>query len=247
MRVIDETKPAGSFDAVASCAACQAFELNLCHAMMQAAKENAPASLHSSEHMIPARRTIWREREPIEIVPVICQGWAVTAVALPDGRRQILSFLLPGDLVSAALLFAPASPCSVEAVTDIRYRAFQRSDVKAALSQRPDLIEMLSRISSEETTRANQLAVDLGRCSATERIARLIINLSDQLVQRGLMRNQTMDFPLRQHHIADATGLTVVHVGNVLSQFRHAGLVDINERTLTISDPTKLRRIADML
>jgi CRP/FNR family transcriptional regulator len=247
MRMIDRTELPGSFDAFASCAACQALDFNLCHAMMHAAKETAPASLQASEHMISARRSIWREREPIEIVPVICQGWAATAVALPDGRRQILSFLLPGDLVSAALIFAPASSCSVEAITDIRYRAFQRSDIKAVLSQNPDLIEMLSRISSEETTRANQLAVDLGRCTATERIARLILNLSDRLAQRGLVRNQTMDFPLRQHHIADATGLTVVHVGNVLSQFRQAGLVDINERTLTISDLTKLRRIADML
>jgi CRP-like cAMP-binding protein len=55
-----------------------------------------------------------------------------------------------------------------------------------------------------------------------------------------------MDFPLRQHHIADATGLTVVHTGKVLGEFRRAGLVKINGRALTLPDPEGLRRAGDM-
>jgi CRP-like cAMP-binding protein len=55
-----------------------------------------------------------------------------------------------------------------------------------------------------------------------------------------------MDFPLRQHHIADATGLTVVHTGKVLGEFRRAGLVKIDGRTLTLPDPEGLRRAGDM-
>ena len=59
-----------------------------------------------------------------------------------------------------------------------------------------------------------------------------------------MMPDKTMDFPLRQHHIADAVGLTVVHVGNVLAEFRRAGLLEINERSLTLADQPGLSRIA---
>ena len=61
-----------------------------------------------------------------------------------------------------------------------------------------------------------------------------------------MMPEQTFDFPLRQHHIADATGLTVVHAGKVLLEFRRAGLIEIGGRTLTLLDAAGLRRIADM-
>ena len=91
---------------------------------------------------------------------------------------------------------------------------------------------------------ADQLAVDLGRRTADERIARLILNLMDRLAKRGMAQDQTMDFPLRQHHVADATGLTPVHVSKVLSGFRRSGVIDYGNRSLTILDVASLQRIA---
>ncbi len=61
-----------------------------------------------------------------------------------------------------------------------------------------------------------------------------------------MAEGQTIDFPLRQHHIADATGLTAVHVSKVLSEFRRNGLVEINDRSLTVLDPASMHRIAAM-
>jgi CRP-like cAMP-binding protein len=167
-------------------------------------------------------------------------------VTLPDGRRQILSFLLPGDIVSTVLLFEPVSQCSVEAITEVHYRIFNRNELKDLLLKHPYLSDKLFRLWIDEKARANQLAVDLARSTADERIARLILNLFDRLARRGMARDQTMDFPLRQHHIADATGLTVVHVNRVLSEFRRASLIETNERSLTILDPIGLRRAANM-
>lgn len=231
---------------VTSCAGCLAYELNFCRTIVKVAKESSPAVLQPSERTIPARRLICRERELLEVVPIICQGWAASAMTLPDGRRQILSFLLPGDIVSTALIFEPVSQCSAEAITEVHYRTFKSIEIKAALLKHPALFDRLSRVCIDERARADQLAVDLGRRAADERISRLILNLLDRLAQRGLARDHVMDFPLRQHHIADATGLTVVHVSKVLSEFRRAGLVEINDRSLTISDLTGLRRIANM-
>jgi CRP/FNR family transcriptional regulator len=229
------------------CVACPAFEFNVCRGVGEVAKESSPAALlQPSEHTIPPRRLIYRERDLLEVIPIICQGWAASTVTLSDGRRQILSFLLPGDVVSAVLIFEPVIQCSVEAITEVHYRTFKRTEFKASLLKHPVLLDFLSRIWIDEKARSDQLAIDLGRRAADERIARLILNLLDRLARRGLARDQMMDFPLRQHHIADATGLTVVHVSKVLSEFRRAGLVEINERSLTISDLTGLRYIANM-
>ena len=96
----------------------------------------------------------------------------------------------------------------------------------------------------EERLRTEQLVLSLGRRTATERIAQLIVNLTDRLAKRGLVQKHRTAFPLRQHHIADATGLTPVHVSNVVSKMRRDGLIDISDRHLTVLDPVKLRRAA---
>lgn len=235
-----------------SCGGCPAFNDNLCRVLSKAIVGGPLAANVTQNHFVEdvednvahARRTIWREGESIARVPVICQGWAATAVAMSDGRRQILSFLLPGDLVSAVLIFQSVSQCSVETITDVRYRGFPRDELQTAVRRQPELFALVSRMWGDEIARADRLAIDLGRRGAAERIASLILALSERLAQRGMMQGQTMDFPLRQHHIADAVGLTVVHVGNVLAEFRRAGLLKITDRSLTLSDPAGLHRIA---
>jgi CRP-like cAMP-binding protein len=234
------------------CSDCSAQEFNICHALRQAHELDpagataAPDAIAFRSYHVAARRLIWRERDTVPTVPVICQGWAATVLTLSDSRRQILSFLLPGDLVSAILVFDPVCTYSVETITEVRYNGFDRAAIQTALARNPGLLDTLSQIRNDEAASADRLSVDLGQRGAAERIARLILNLSERLAQRGLVRDGTMDFPLRQHHIADATGLTVVHTGKVLSEFRRAGLVQLNGRTLTLPDPDGLSRAADM-
>jgi CRP/FNR family transcriptional regulator, anaerobic regulatory protein len=92
-------------------------------------------------HTFPARRAISHPAEWSESVPVISRGWAMSSLALPDGRRQILSFLLPGDLACTASLFEPVSGRLVEAVTEVTCHSFKRQELKSFLFAYPDLIE----------------------------------------------------------------------------------------------------------
>ena len=233
------------------CESCPAYELNLCQAACEAAwafPGAKPLPIFQADHTVLARRTICREQDLHDAVPIICSGWAASIVMLSDGSRQILSFLLPGDIVSTALLFEPRPHCLVEAITDVRYRTFKRTELKQILFTHADLLEKLSKAWIEEKTRADQLIVDLGRRTADERIARLILNLIERLGKRNMVHGDPseVEFPLRQHHIADATGLTPVHVSKVLSEFRRNGLITISERSLTILDLAGFRRVANM-
>jgi CRP/FNR family transcriptional regulator len=232
-----------------SCLACPAHELNLCAAAKTKGgpdsdrRSDAP-QLASTVYTIPARRSICHPKEWSEFVPIVCDGWAASSIALPDGRRQILSFLLPGDIVSMASLLEPTHGRSVQAITQVTYRNFRRSEIKFNLLTFSDLLERVARICNEERAQADQLALDLGRRTAYERIARLISGLVDKLAKRGMTNGRTMEFPLRQRHIADATGLSLVHVGKVLGKFQEAGLIEINGRSLTIVNEMELRGVA---
>jgi CRP/FNR family transcriptional regulator len=242
--------PSAPFQARTLCAACPSYDLSLCQAVSKSA-ESGPlraeyAQLQQTHHSVPARRIICYERDLNDVVPIIGEGWAASVVMLANGSRQILSFLLPGDITSTALLFGPRSHCLVEAITEVSYCTFKRTALTALLFGDPDLFDVLSRTWIEEKSRADQLTVDLGRRTADERIARLILNLMDRLTRRGMAKGQTMEFPLRQHHIADATGLTPVHVSKVLSEFRRRGLIEISDRSLTMIDPDGFRRVADL-
>jgi CRP/FNR family transcriptional regulator, anaerobic regulatory protein len=236
-----------------TCAACELNALGWCRVALGARHDHAPveaAQIDQSSRTVPARRIIFWEQELHDAVPVICSGWAASAVTLPNGGRQILSFLLPGDLVSTALLFESRSHGVVEAITEVRVRSFKRSELKPALLKRADLFEKFGKAWVEEKRQAEQLIADLGQRAADERIAHLIMNLANRLASRGMLTTiaptsaMEMDFPLRQRHIADATGVTPVDVSKVLSEFRRNELIKVGDRTLTILDPVGLRRAA---
>ena len=86
------------------------------------------------------------------------------------------------------------------------------------------------------------------RNESSSRLSRKIGWSTTTAVKRGMVHGEPaeLDFPLRQRHIADATGLTPVHVSKVLSEFRRSGLIRLSERSLTILDLTGFRRIANM-
>lgn len=203
------------------------------------------ASFRQIHEATRARRTVYRAGEETEDVHVICEGWAVRSVPLTGGRRQILSFLLPGDLVSATSLFKGRQMFSVQALTDTRYCRFSRAELQKELTAQSPVFDELARICVAEKDQADQALASLGQRSAAARIARLIILLMERLSERGMTRDHAFDFPLRQQHIADAVGLTTVHVSRVINLFRKAELIDIAQRQIRIVKLRELQLIAD--
>jgi CRP/FNR family transcriptional regulator, anaerobic regulatory protein len=231
------------------CRRCPVFLLNVCRVGVETfAAKNAAAlpSVEQTGWSVASRSLICRHQESREFVPVFCSGWAGWYVDIPGGGRQIISFILPGELVSAAVVFEPIEYCRVEAITDCQYRTFRRAELIQILFSRPANIEEIMRAWLDEKIRSDQLIVDLGRRTAEERIAHLIMQLAERIESRGMIKsfNERIPFPLRHHHIADATGLTPVHVSKVLSELRKRDILVIRNRFLSILDPVALFRLA---
>lgn len=190
-----------------------------------------------------ARQNIYRAGEPNDGVLAICDGWAVRFVQLPNGKRQILSVLLPGDLASPAAIVERRFAFSIQAVTDVRYCCFPVAAVDARIRHDPALFDLWLRLIAAEHRAADRRLVDLGQRTALERIAGLVVHIMARFEQRCELLDDEFPFPLSQQQIADCTGLTPVHACRVLSALRKSGICDVGRGTVKILDRTALRRI----
>jgi CRP/FNR family transcriptional regulator len=202
------------------------------------------ARLRTGTRQLRARRTLYREGEPIRDVYTLFDGWAIRFKILPDGRRQILTVLLPGDAISLPSLWTDRLDFSVQALTAVSLCVFDRVAMIEFLRSRPDLEWRIGRLLAREVGLLEQRLTDLGRCTAHERIARLIIRLYLRLAERNATDGLSFEFPLRQQHIGDALGLTAVHVSRVLRELRAARLIERNGPKLTILDYDGLKAVA---
>jgi CRP-like cAMP-binding protein len=191
-----------------------------------------------------ARRNIYRAGEPSEGVLVVYEGWAVRFVQLPNGKRQILSVVLPGDLVSPTSIVERQLNFSVQAVTDVRYSYFPFADVRARIRDNPALFDAWLRLTAAEQRDADKRLVDLGQRAAQERIAALLVHIMSRFDERGGLQDDEFPFPMSQQQIADFTGLTPVHTCRVLSWLRKNGICDVGHGSVKVADRNELQRLA---
>ncbi len=195
------------------------------------------------QRTIPARRPLFLSDEALPGIPMICAGWAAVIGGNNNHRRQILDFLLPDDPVSSSLVFVDRFNFMVEAVTEVTYCCFNRQEFRQAMDRKPNLLDTVLDNWQEETLQLKGLAVSLGINSAEERIAQLMVMLCERLNRRGRVHGGRFDFPLRQQHIAEYSGLTAVHVSKVIGRLRQQELIDMQNRSLVIRDIRALRRL----
>lgn len=228
------------------CVTCPNRDSGLCGTLLEAQARNAGSNQTSRSPQLqvarPGERITARDDATPQIF-VLCAGWAYRFIELGDGRRQILGFLLPGDLFSVISIFDPQSQFSVTALTDVQVSRFERprEAVRAAMSDR--FLRSMESAYKSEHDGAIELMMVLGKFSAEERIAYLLHHLAQRLKARSVIRDQNYPFPLRLRHIADTLGLTPVHVSRVLGHFRHRRLCVLSNGVLNVLDPKELERL----
>jgi CRP-like cAMP-binding protein len=174
---------------------------------------------------------------------VLCRGWGYRFLVPSNGRRQILGFLLPGDLFSAASMFEGRFGFSVDALTEVDITGFRRTEVRKQLAANPGLWTRWAESVERQAGVADELLVALGRRTAEERIAYLILHLTRRMRVLAMAGDDRYRFPLKQTHIADALGLTSECVCRALSGFRKRGILAISGGYLEILDAAELERM----
>jgi CRP-like cAMP-binding protein len=165
------------------CESCIMRGLGLCDVLASLGWERSSLGEQGkiTQHKRPfaARRSIFHQNESLDGVPIVCEGWAASVLKLSNGRRLILSFLLPGEIVACGPL--PRLHSGIDAVTRGCCRLFDRAQLKAAVSVSPAIFDTILSACNDANNRADQLIVDLGRRTAVERVARLLLDIWDRM------------------------------------------------------------------
>jgi CRP-like cAMP-binding protein len=192
----------------------------------------------------PAGTEIIRAGEDSPELYTLYSGWAFRFKTLPDGRRQILNFLLPGDLIGLQAAMFDAAQHGIEALTDVELCLLPRHKIWHLFGQMPELAFDVAWLGAREESRVDENLLSAGRRSAAERIAALILILYRRADALALTEDRTFAFPLSQQHIADALGLSLVHTNKTLARLRRMGMYTQANGSLTLTNPRILERVA---
>jgi CRP-like cAMP-binding protein len=176
---------------------------------------------------------------------VVEDGWACLYRVLNDGRRQILNFILPGDLVGTIASSTLLADHSVSTLTACSVRAFRTAKFADIARRLPGLQEVFDWAVRRELAIVQERIVDIGRRTARERMAHLLLELMYRLRAVGLCEEQAFDLPLTQEMLGDALGLSIVHVNRTLRRLNREELICYRPGHLDIIDCERLARVAE--
>jgi len=226
------------------CPACGARRSGLCEGCCPETLQTI-ARFKSGDRKIKSGKDIFRPGEPCEAIYNLVSGWVFLYNILQDGRRQILHFALPGAVLGFHPTQGSLATYGAEALTDAVVCAIPHKDLGNLIKEYPEIGMRLAWLSSRDSVLAYDKMTSIGRHSAQERVAHLILELFVRFrMQWPGHQIEEMYLPLTQEHIGDATGLTGVHVNRVLSSLRKRDIVDFHYKKLRILNPDKLADIA---
>lgn len=196
------------------------------------------------ELTLGAGQTLLYEGEASPHLYTLLSGWMYRHKSLPDGRRQILNYLLPGDFVGMQAAVLKEMEHTVEALTAVRLCVFPREKLWSLYSTQPGLGFDLTWLVSREVKMLDDHLLSIGRRSALERMAYLMLHLYRRARDLGLLDGAGFELPLNQRHVADTLGLSIVHTNKTLRKLYVRGVISWKQRTLVVLQEGELAKIA---
>ncbi len=172
-------------------------------------------------------------------------GWAIRSRSLASGERQILSVLLPGDLIGLETVFRGGQSDSVEALTDVTFCVFDSRRLDELLNVKTLARRLLSLLALDQQQLSERLTI-IGACDAPRNLAQFICDLYDRLYGRRMVQGSRFKFPLSMRQLADALGLTTVHLHRTLRTVREQGILLFEGGSIEIRDLERLRALAPL-
>jgi CRP-like cAMP-binding protein len=182
------------------------------------------------------------QKEPS--VFILAKGWACSYKLRPDGERQIVDFQIPGDFLGLRSALLRTTDHSVEAITHIEASEVLASDIFDAFGRAPRLATAVLWAASRDEAVVVEHLVNIGRRTAEERTAHFLLELGARMELVGMGDRTGFDCPLTQYHLADALGLSAVHVNRVLRILRDDGLLTFQKGRVSFDEFTRLQALA---
>lgn len=175
----------------------------------------------------------------------VLSGWAFRFKVLADGRRQILNYLLPGDLIGLQGSVMGELDHSIEALSPMVLCVFQRDRLSELFKGHPGLGFDVTWLAAREERMLDEHILSLGRRTAVERAAYLLAFLHSRAEGVGLTADMALHVPLTQQHVADTLGLSIVHTNKTLRKLADRNLIRWLDRSCEILDAPGLRDLAE--
>ena len=176
---------------------------------------------------------------------ILADGWVCSYKLLPTGTRQIVDFQIPGDFLGLRSILFRTSDHNAEAMTRVEVSEVSSNDLIEAFANTPRLATAVLWAASRDEAMVVEHLVDLGRRSALERTAHFLLELGARLKLVGLGTKDGFACPLNQYMLADALGLSAVHINRVLRQLREAGLLTFRSGQVTFHNFERLVDLAN--
>jgi len=210
----------------------------------------APAELEFLRDLHLAKRRFGRHREIIvsgrhyDYVYILCSGVVSRYKVLPDGKRQILNLGLPGDLIGFPSCLFEIAINSVTSLTEVELSRVSFDNLFSLFARFPRLGAALFWSSACEAAIYGEHLVNLGRRSAYERLAHLLLELLVRLRSVGLVDGLCYTLPVTQGLMADVLGLSEPHVNRMIRSLREEGLATLEDQRVVIHDLAAMSSLA---
>lgn len=214
------------------------------HVALSVEERESLSVFSANRRHYPPKTDVVKQGERFDRVAVLHSGWAIRAKVLPDGRRAILNFMLPGDICCLYCPLTEVPNYAVTTVTDAQFSAIGFDQIMQAVRQHPRMVAAIGWLAAQEEAVTLERASCLSQRTAFERMAHLLLELHHRLLPIGLVQEQSFHMPLTHELMADSLGISHVHVSRTLRKLRGERLVDLEGTTVRLLDMEGLERVA---
>jgi CRP-like cAMP-binding protein len=201
--------------------------------------------LHGRRKSFPAGLDMIHEGQVKRSAYILASGWVCSYKLLRDGTRQIVDFQIPGDFLGLRSILFRTADHNIEPVTRIEASEVQGTDLLDAFNTAPRLAAAVLWAASRDEAMVVEHLVNIGRRDAKQRMTHFLLELGARLKLVGLSTGDGYACPLTQYMLADALGLSAVHVNRVLRELREDGLLTFQHGHVTFLDIEGLVEVAD--
>jgi CRP-like cAMP-binding protein len=197
---------------------------------------------------VDSDQDIVREGDKPAHCAIILSGWAYRYKILSSGKRQIVSFHLPGDMPDLQSLHIPVSDHNIAALPQAVVAFVPHAEFRALLSRAHGLTDVFWRDTLIDSAIYREWVANVGQRPAPERIAHIFCEILTRLESLGLIdggkNDRTFDWPITQQLLGEASGLSSVHVNRTLQALRAERMITTGRGTITVLDWPRLQDAA---